>query len=300
MSALLLLVACLVLGVLVARIANPPAALPQSLNWWVINIALSALVLHLIPTLQFDWQFWFLSASQWLVFLGAWAVFASLGRALHWTRARIGALTLVCGLGNTAFIGFPMIEALRGREGIKLALVADQLGNFLAFAIGGTIVAALYSGKSASAKAVTRKVLTFPPFIALLVGIVAALLGGWPQPVDAIFDRLGATLVPIALFSVGLQFRLQFQRGQGAAVLLALGWKLALAPLVVWLAGLAIGVSDAILAIAVLESAMAPMISAAILAEQNDLEPQLANTVLGIGIVLSLVTVPLADYLLGH
>ncbi len=106
--------------------------------------------------------------------------------------------------------------------------------------------------------------------------------------------------MPIALFSVGLQFRLQFQRGQAAAVLLALGWKLALAPLLIWLAGLAIGVSDAILTIAVLESAMAPMISAAILAEQNDLEPQLANAVLGIGIVLSLVTVPLADYLLGR
>jgi predicted permease len=299
MSALLLLVACLLLGVLVARIATPPAALPQSLNWWVINIALSALVLHLIPTLQFDWQFWFLSASQWLVFLGAWAVFALLGRALRWTRARIGALTLVCGLGNTAFIGFPMIEALHGREGVQLALVADQLGCFLALAIGGTIVAALYSGKSASARAVVRKVLTFPPFVSLLVGIVAALLGGWPQPVDAIFDRLGATLVPLALFSVGLQFRLQFQRGHAAAVLLALGWKLLLAPLAIWLAGLAIGVSDAILTIAVLESAMAPMISAAILAEQNDLEPQLANTVLGFGIVLSLVSVPLADYLLG-
>jgi predicted permease len=132
------------------------------------------------------------------------------------------------------------------------------------------------------------------------VGIVVASIGSWPQPVDAIFDRIGATLVPIALFSVGLQFRLQFQQGQGAALLLALGWKLAVAPLVILLAGLAIGVSDAILTIAVLESAMAPMISAAILAEQHDLEPQLANTVLGIGIVLSLATVPLADYLLGR
>jgi predicted permease len=82
-------------------------------------------------------------------------------------------------------------------------------------------------------------------------------------------------------------------------VLLALGWKLLLAPLVIWLAALATGMSDAILTIAVLEAAMAPLISAAILAEQNDLEPQLANTVLGFGIVLSLVTVPLADYLLG-
>jgi predicted permease len=298
MSALLLLVACLVLGASVARIAHPPATLSQGLNWWVINVALAALVLHLIPTLDFDAQFWFLAASMWLVFLGAWALFATLGRALRWSRARVGALTLVCGLGNTAFIGFPMIEALRGREGMKLALVADQLGCFLALAIGGTIVAALYSGKSASAAEVTRKVVTFPPFVALIVGIAAAALGGWPQSVDVIFERLGATLVPIALFSVGLQFRLQFQRGQGAALLLALGWKLALAPALIWLAGLAIGVSHAILSIAVLESAMAPMISAAILAEQNDLEPQLANAVLGIGIVLSLVTVPLADYLL--
>jgi predicted permease len=300
MPALLLLVVCLALGALVARIAHPPGTLAQGLNWWVLNVAFSALVLHLIPTLSFDWEFWFLVASMWFVFLGAWAVFAMLGRVLHWSRARVGALTLVCGLGNTSFIGFPMIEALRGREGLKLALVADQLGCFIALAIGGTIVAALYSGKSARAADVTRKVLLFPPFVSLVVGIVAALLGGWPQSVAAILDRIGATLVPIALFSVGLQFRLQFQRGQGAALLLALGWKLALAPLLVWLGGIAIGVSGAILTIAVLESAMAPMITASILAEQNDLEPQLASTVLGIGILLSLLTVPLADHLLGR
>jgi malate permease and related proteins len=298
MSALLLLVFCLVLGVVVARVVRPPATLPQGLNWWVINIAFSALVVHLIPTLRFDWQYWFLVAALWSVFLGAWVVFAMLGRALHWSRARIGAMTLGCGLGNTAFIGFPMIEALHGRDGLKLALIADQLGTFIALAVGGTLVAALYSGKNASAAAVTRKVLLFPPFVALVIGSVAGVLGGWPQPVDAIFERLGATLAPIALFSVGLQFRLQFQRGQATALLLALGWKLLLAPLLIWLGGLAIGVSSSILTIAVLQAAMGPMISATILAEQHDLEPQLANTVLGIGIVLSLVTVPLVDYLL--
>jgi malate permease and related proteins len=299
MSALLLLVACLALGVLVARIGKPPPALPQSLNWYVLNVAFSALVLHLIPTLRFDIEFWFLVASMWLVFLGAWAFVATLGRALRWSRARIGALTLVCGLGNTSFIGFPMVEALRGQEGLKLALVADQLGCFIALAIGGTIVAALYSGKSTRGSDIARKVVLFPPFVALVVGCIAGALGGWPDAVDAIFQRLGATLVPIALFSVGLQFRVQFQHGQGTALVLGLAWKLALAPLLVLLAGLAIGVSSTILAVAVLESAMAPMISAAILAEQNDLEPQLANTVLGIGIVLSLLTVPLANALLG-
>jgi predicted permease len=266
----------------------------------VINIAFSALVVHLIPTLRFDWQYWFLVVGLWIVFGGAWLLFAIIGRALHWSRERIGAITLGCGLGNTAFIGFPMIEALHGREGAKLALVADQLGTFIALAVGGTIVAAVYSGRNATAAQVARKVVLFPPFVSLVVGVVAGLLGGWPQPVDAVFERLGATLAPIALFSVGLQFRLQFQRGQATALVLALGWKLVLAPLVVWLGGLAIGVPKPILTIAVLQAAMGPMISATILAEQHDLEPQLANTVLGIGIVLSLVTVPLVDYLLIH
>ena len=44
---------------------------------------------------------------------------------------------------------------------------------------------------------------------------------------------------------------------------------------------------------------MAPMISATILADEYGLGPELANTVLGAGIVLSLVTVPLGNWLLG-
>jgi predicted permease len=50
----------------------------------------------------------------------------------------------------------------------------------------------------------------------------------------------------------------------------------------------------------VLEAAMAPMISAAILADEHKLEPALTNAVLGAGIMLSLLTVPLVNLFLGH
>ncbi|HEY6643043.1 AEC family transporter [Povalibacter sp.] len=299
MSSLLLLVTCLLLGWLVARFAHPPATLAQSLNWWVLNVALPALVLHLVPQIRFDAHLWFLAASMWLVFLGSWAFFALLGRALHWSRARIGALTLVCGLGNTSFVGFPMIEALRGEEGLRLAVLADQAGCFTALAVGGTIVAALYSGHSVAPLTVARRVLLFPPFIALIVASVVGAMSGWPGAIDGILDRLGATLVPLALFSVGLQFQLHLGRKQIPAIGLGLSWKLLLAPAIVWGAGWLVGVGGPVLTIAVLESAMAPMISAAILASQNDLEPQLANTILGVGILLSFVTVPIANHLLG-
>ena len=293
-----LLIVCFVLGLAVQRFADPPAGMAQSLNWYVLNIAFSALVLHLVPTLRFDTDLWFLVVSMWLVFLGAWGVFEVIGRRLQWSRRRIGALTLICGLGNTSFIGFPLVEALRGKEGLQLALIADQAGCFIALAVGGTIVAALYSGGRVHPAVIVRKVVLFPPFVAVITGIAIALLGGLPAAIDGMLERIGATLVPLALFSVGLQFRLRIEHGQAAAIALGLSWKLVLAPVCVYIAGRAFGVDGLVLIVAVLEAAMAPMISAAILAEQNDLEPRLATTVLSIGIVLSLITVPFIDRLL--
>lgn len=299
MQAFLLLIACLLLGVVVARYARPPMGLPQGLNWWVINIALPALILDLIPRLHFDWQFWFLVLTQWLVFLGAWALFATLGRSLHWSRARIGAMVLMSGLGNTSFIGYPMLEALRGREGLALGVVADQLGCFVMLAVGGVLVSALYSGGQPKPREILRRVLLFPAFLALAAGALVGLAGGWPEAVEGILARVGATLVPLALFSVGLRFRLHLGDDQLALVAASLGWKLLLAPVLMLGLGTAAGVGGLVLTIGVLQSAMAPMISAAILADQHHLDPPLANTILGAGILLSLVTVPLWSYMLG-
>ena len=294
MSALLTLFVCLLLGALVARFARPPAGIVQGLNWWVLNIALPALVLAMIPRVHFDRHLWFPVATMWVTFFGAWLLFALLGRALGWPRARIGALVLVCGLGNTSFMGYPMVQAMYGEPGLALAVVADQLGCFPLLAAGGIVVASLYSGRQPQAEQVARRILTFPAFIALLVGVVAGVAGGWPALLDRMFMQLGQTLTPLALFSVGLQFKLHLERGQAGALATGLGWKLAVAPLAGWLLGRAAGVDALTLQVGVLQAAMAPMISAAILADQYELEPRLANTVLGAGIVLSLATVPLA------
>ncbi len=299
MSALLLLGLCLALGAFAARVATLPPNLPACLNWWVLNVALPALVLVLVPKLALDPHLWYLVVTQWAVFAGAWVLFAGLGRALHWSRERVGALILVCGLGNTSFMGYPMIEALRGQDGLKLAVVADQVGCFTVLAVGGIVVAALYSGRQPRLVDVVKRVAYFPPFIAFIVAAIIGMLGGWPTAVDGVLAKLGATLTPLALFSVGLQFRLHLQRSQLGALGLGLSWKLLLAPLLVFITGRALGITPEILTIATLQCAMAPMISAAILADQNGLEPRLANTVLGAGIVLSLGTVLAANFLLG-
>lgn len=298
MSALLLLFVCLVLGMLVARFARPPQGMVAGLNWWLINVALPALVLQLIPRVRFNPDLWFPVAAMWLTFGGAWIVFAVLGRWLGWSRQRIGALILVCGLGNTAFMGYPLMQALHGQAGLSLAVVADQLGAFPLMASAGIVVASIYSGGTPRAGLIVRRILGFPAFLALIVGIVAGQLGGWPSWMDAVLGPIGATLTPLALFSVGLQFRFRPGRQAWSAMGLGLGWKLLLAPALCWAMGMAAGVGGLVLTVGVLQAAMAPMVSAAILADDYELEPSLANTVLGAGIVLSLISVPLGNLLL--
>lgn len=298
MSALLLLFACLVLGIAVARWAKPPAGIVPGINWWVINVALPALVLDLIPHVTLDAQLWFPVVAMVIVFGGAWLMFGLLGARLGWSRGRIGALILVCGLGNTSFMGYPMMQALHGQQGLSLAVVADQLGTFPLLASAGIVVASIYAGRNPHAGVIVRRILTFPAFVALVVGIVVGRFGDWPAAIHSVLAPLGATLTPLALFSVGMQFRFRLGEKQTGALAWGLGWKLLLAPLVCWLLGRTLGVNGLVLTIGVLQAAMAPMISAAILADEYELDPPLANAVLGAGIVLSLLTIPLGSLLL--
>lgn len=299
MSAMLLLFVCLILGTLVARLAKPPAGIVQGINWWVINVALPALALELIPRVTFDPQLWFPVVAMWLTFGGAWLLFGVLGPRLGWSRQRTGALILVCGLGNTAYMGYPLIQALHGKEGLALAVVADQLGAFPVLASAGIVVASIYSGRTLQPRTIAKRIVTFPAFIALIIGIIVGQLGGWPELFNGVFAPIGATLTPLALFSVGLQFKFHPGNRQLGAASLGLGWKLLLAPLLCWAMGAATGVGGLVLTVGVLQAAMAPMVSAAILADEYELEPTLANTVLGAGIVLSLITIPLGNLWLG-
>lgn len=296
---MLLLFVCLLLGVLVARFAKPPAGIVHGINYWILNIALSALVLQLIPRVSFNAQLWFPIATMWVTFFGAWVVFGMLGPRLGWSRQRTGALILVCGLGNTSFMGYPLMQALHGEAGLTLAVVADQLGCFPLLASAGIVVASIYSGRTPHAGPIVRRIVTFPPFIALVVGVIVGQFGEWPPLIDGVLAPIGATLTPLALFSVGLQFKFHPGNRQLGAASLGLGWKLLLAPLLCWAMGVAAGVEGLVLTVGVLQAAMAPMVSAAILADDYDLEPTLANTVLGAGIVLSLITIPLGNLLLG-
>lgn len=293
MSAFLLLISCPALGYLAARRGWMPPGAAAVINAWLLRIAFPAVVLELIPRLAWEPALLFAAFTPWLAIAGAALLIPWIGRRLGFSRASIGALVLTCGLGNTAFIGFPMIQALAGPGALGAALIADQLGSFVALSTAGVILAAVYAGDRIDAREVGRRLLRFPPFIALMIGLLVRALGGWPEMVVTVLLRLGDTLTPMALFSVGLVFQFGALRGRARLLAVGLAWKLGLAPLAALLVALAAGVTGTPMLAGVLQAAQGPMITAGILAQEHRLDPELVTLVVGFGILCSFVTAPL-------
>lgn len=298
MSAYLLLVVCLGLGVAFARWAPMPAQTPDVVSAWILRVALPALVLVQVPKLHFDAALWAPALAPWGLMAGAAILFPWLGRRYGWDRPTVGCLILTCGLSNTSFIGLPMIAALRGTEALGPALIADQFGTFAVLSTAGFGFVTWYSGRSASAAEFASRILMFPPVWAMVIGLAVGQIGAWPAPLEGVLQRLGETLTPLALFGVGLQLKLGSLKQDWALLLSGLGWKLVAGPLLVWFAVLAVGLDGLAADVAVLQMAMPPMITGGILAQHYGLAPRLASALIGVGAILSFATVPLWSLLI--
>jgi predicted permease len=302
---ILLVIACLLLGMLARRSQRFPDATPTVLSRVVIDLALPALTLLLVPRLTLDGGAGLAIvvaavAVPWLLFALALGVLAALARARGWSRATLGALVLTSGLANTAFVGFPLIEALYGARALPTAILVDQAGSFVVVSTAGVALAAACAGRERpTPAALARRLASFPPFLAF---VLALLLHGviFPPILVVVLEKLSALVVPLALLSVGYQLRFDRQTlaRDGGKLGAALAVRLALAPLVVWLCLRAAGLHGEAASVIVAQSAMGPMVTGAVLAVEEDLDPPLATLIAGVGIPLSLVTVPLWTWLL--
>ena len=292
MSNLILLFLCLFLGFFLRKTKLFPENGHLALNSFVINISLSALSLYYIPKIILSTEIIFPVAIAWLNIFLAIAFFSVLGKRFHWSKPVIGALIMCAGFGNTSFIGIPVIQSLFGENGLKTVMLADQPGSFVALSTVGIVVANSYSGTKNSLLEIFSKIIRFPPFIAFSAAVILNVFSiSIPAEVDEVFKTLGATTVPLALVSVGSQLKWQQSGLNSKPIFWGLLFKLILFPAFIFvLYFIVLKQRGETVEIAFLESAMAPMITAAIIASTHRLDPKLCNQMVGIGIPLSFVT----------
>ena len=291
MNNIVLLGACFVIGMLLRRSGRLPSNAHTSLNGFIIHVSLPALTLLSVHRLALDKALLAPAAMAWIMFALGCAFFWWIGRMMKLRAPTIGALMLTGSLANTSFIGVPMIEAYFGGHGVGLGLLIDQAGTYLVLSTFGMLVATIYAeGRMPTARAIARKVCSFAPFVAFIAALLLIPVT-YPAWVEALLGRLGGTLVPLALVSVGFQIQFGESRGRLRELTVGLAFKLIAAPMVIGLfyAGL-FGGRGEMIQITIFEAAMPPQIGAAIVAMDHDLDPQLVTLMVGIGIPLSFLT----------
>lgn len=294
------------LGLFCKRVQRFPQTTGLSLNLFVVYVSLPALILSRLPSLlkaiDLRGHWWLPVGMAWVSFLISFMTFKILANRLGWTKAKTGALILTAGLGNTSFVGFPILEALLGPDSIQIGILADQPGSFLVLSTVGVLVAAIFGGGESSIKMMAKRVGLFPPFIAMILSIVWTILGlPYRDILASPVEKISMTLVPLALFVVGFQTQFNWSviRRRILPLSLGLSMKLVVLPLFFYLIVFKmLRIQDEFALVTVLESAMATQITSAVVASEFNLDSELANLMVGLSIPISLFSVPLWYHLI--
>lgn len=304
MSSIILLFLCLFIGIGIQRINNFPKNTAIVLNQYILFVALPAMALHYLPKIKLSWDLLLPASVAWIAFGLSFLIFATLGKIYKWSKKLTGCLIITAGLGNTSFVGIPIIQALYGEEGLNTLIIVDLPGTFVVLSTVGVLVATMYSNQKNQNESVVRKMLSFPPLLAFIVGLIMVFLKiDFPEALSTTFKNLAATISPIALISVGYQLKFKTYGKHFKYLFLGLGFQLILLPaIILCLFYFILGKADLATKVCIIEAAMAPMITGAILASNYGMKPELSNIMVGYGIPLSFVTIAgwyfLVEYLL--
>ncbi|WCM43173.1 AEC family transporter [Flavobacterium sp. CBA20B-1] len=302
MSSILLLFLCLFIGIALQRVKNFPTNTATVLNQYILYVALPAMALHYLPKIQLSWDLLLPASVAWIAFGLSFVLFHFLGSIYKWSKKLTGCLIITSGLGNTSFVGIPIIQALYGEEGLNTLIIVDLPGTFVVLSTVGVLVATLYSNQKKAEASILKKMFTFPPLLAFLVGLIMVLLQiDFPEALSTTFKQLAATISPIALISVGYQLKFKTYGKHFKFLLLGLFFQLVVLPFVILtLFYFVLGKTDLATKVCIIEAAMAPMITGAILASTYGLKPELSNMMVGYGIPLSFVTIAGWYFIVAH
>jgi hypothetical protein len=217
----------------------------------------------------------------------------------NWSRPTQGSFLLAMMVGNTGFLGFPVILTLIGPEYFAWGLFYD-LSISLGVQIFGVALAAYY-GNAERMQGWIAPVMTVvknPSLWAFLIGALLRYLSLPPQ-VDQFLKTGAWVVINLFLILIGLQLSQLSSLKNLKQGLTCLSIKMLLTPLVVGTGLMFFGVTGPPRLLLVLLMGMPPAFVTTLYAERYGLDRDLAITTVALGCVLILFTIPLWIWLFG-
>jgi predicted permease len=306
MDSLFLAALCPLLGVLLRRLGRLPEGADRALAGVVIQFCAPPVAFLAARTMPISAEMLLPASMAWIMFAGGLVFLGLCRKALGFSRETFGCLMLTAAMSNVLFIGLPMIEAFFGRDLLYVAFLCDSAGSALVLAFPCVLLAAHLSpgrekaelGAWVQMRRALYRVLVFPPLQALVLGFILRPVA-LPDWFLGALRLIGAGLVPLSLFAVGLGLRFRLPKGSGRPLFLGLAYKLVLAPaLMLAVTALVYRNTGPVAQVTVFEAAMPPMILGGILATENSLDPELAALMVGVGTPLCFLTLPVWRWVL--
>ena len=203
---------------------------------------------------------------------------------LKLTKSKKKGLILPIAVGNTGFLGFPVALFAFGNEGLARALIYDITNGLILFSIGIYIVA-----RRNHLKEIFKLPLVYTLPFALTLNYFHIAI---PPMIDKPLEMIGLMTIPLALMLLGynvahLKIK-SFPLALGASVL-RIGGGFLVAFAVVNLFSLTGLVKNII----ILEAAMPSAVMSMILCQRYNQDADLAASIVLIGTMLSIVSIPL-------
>lgn len=282
---------CIAAGMLFRKYKLVPNDAHKGINTWIIYIALPAVSFKYIPKMEWTTEMFFPVLAMVVVWIGGWVFAEILSKRKGYKQRSRTTLELASGYSNTSFIGFPLVAAYFGEEHLGIAMICDQT-SFVILSTAG-IISALKAQRNGGGEVkpavVVKKLITFPPLIALVFALILTPLVDM-RVAEPFFDKLVVTVAPLALLSIGLQLRFAGWKKQFSQISLSVFYKLLIAPLLIFILALTLGVKGDIGKVSVLEAAMPTLLTGSIVAEQYGLNTKLLNLIIGISILVGMFT----------
>lgn len=284
-----LIAVCILAGMIFKATKSIHPDAHKGINTWILYLALPAVSFKYLPKIHWTAEMLFPIAATFLTAVFCFFFMMFYSKSKGYSRRSRSTMELVSGYSNTSFIGFPLISAFYGESLLSIAVICDQTMFFSLSTLG--IIAAVRGGSKGqvSAKFILKRLITFPP----LVGCIAALI--LSQFIDftlaePFFDKLAATVSPLALFSVGLQLKFNGWKKLIPQMSVSMLYKLILAPAIMLGLALLLGIKGNIAKITIFEAAMPAVVTASIIAEQFRLNTKLTNLTIGFSIIVGFFT----------
>jgi len=193
--------------------------------------------------------------------------------------------------GNTSFLGFAFVDSYYGSYALSLAVLYDQVNMLLLALLSPLICAYGVKQQSVSFKKILHKVISFPPTIAFIVALISKLFI-LPEVANIFLEKISLVLVPMIMFAVGMRFELSDTKGKYKEISIIILISMVLIPATLYIISLPFINIDIPLKVSIMEAAMPPMVMATVIAIKSGLNEKLGMGALGVGMILSFITIP--------